>query len=89
MCKQAETFLPFNGLLFANRLRIVVRTAISLSAHRIRFLPSFAKDKSATSYFIHEPFPFDKLRINQEAIKNHILKPTVQLCNPLFQQMQM
>ena len=52
ICKQAETFLPFRGLPFANRLRIAARTGISLSAQRIRFLPSAASDKPATSYFI-------------------------------------
>jgi hypothetical protein len=56
MCKQAETFLPFKGLTLANLLRTAVRTGMSLSAQRMRFLPSDAKDKSATSYFIYQPF---------------------------------
>jgi hypothetical protein len=53
MCRQAETFLPLNGLDFANRFRIAANTGISLSAQRIRFLPSDANDKSATSFFIY------------------------------------
>jgi hypothetical protein len=76
MCRQAETFLPLNGLLFVNLLRIAARTGISLSAQRMRFLPPDANDKSATSYFIYQSF----LKVNgieEYKAKLRILQPFI------------
>src|SRR5688572_21708389 len=49
--RQAETFRPFRGFSFKNRLRMSSSTGIEREAHSILFLPLPARPKSFTSAF--------------------------------------